>query len=263
MGVMALPEPAAGSTVVVTGASSGIGAALARELSKRGHHVTLVARRLDRLEALADELGEAEAVRCDVGDAAARGALLGRAGRQVVGLCNSAGFGSSGPFVDLDLEREAEMVRVNVEAVHHLTGLAVAEMVAGRNGAVLNVASIAGFQPLPSMATYAATKAFVISFSEALHTELHGSGVSVTSLCPGPVPTEFGRAAGLGETESRLPTVARVSPQTVARQAVDAMEGGKRSVIPGVHTKGLAALGRFAPHSVGLPLTWRVGRELR
>ena len=179
---MALPPPSYGSTILITGASSGIGADLARQLAERGYNVTLTARRRERLEELAGELREAHDVHvdvetCDLGDAAARRKLTGKllAGeREVVGVCNNAGFGNLGRFLDLDLEQETDVVRLNVEAVHELTGAFLPRMVEQGSGAILNVASTAAFQPLPGFATYAASKAFVHSFSEAVHSELDG-----------------------------------------------------------------------------------------
>ncbi|HWT22752.1 MAG TPA: SDR family oxidoreductase, partial [Solirubrobacteraceae bacterium] len=206
---MALPPPTIDSTVVVTGASAGIGAELARELAERAYNLVLVARRAEPLDALAGELRLTHGVHVDVepvdlADAPARVALVARleAGeREVVGVCNDAGFGSIGRFADLPLEREQDIVRVNVEALHHLTGAFLPRMVEQGIGAILNVASTAAFQPLPGFATYAASKAFVQSFSEAVHAELAGTGVSVTCLSPGPTRTRFGKVAGLSGTE--------------------------------------------------------------
>ena len=193
---MALPPPTNGSTILVTGASAGIGAELARGLAARGYGVTLVARREERLRALADELGSgAEVAPCDLADAAARGALVAGLERQVTGVCNNAGFGSVGRFAELDAERELRLVRVNVEAVVELTRAFLPGMLEAGAGAVLNVASIAAYQPLPGFAAYAASKAFVQSFSEAVHEELAGTGVSVTCLSPGFTHTEFEAAA--------------------------------------------------------------------
>jgi short-subunit dehydrogenase len=247
--------------VLITGASAGIGAELARELARRGHSVVLVARRADRLADLAAELtrehavaAEVEAV--DLADAAARDALVERlhaSGRAIVGVCNNAGFGSVGRFDRQPLERETEMVRLNVEALHALTGAFLPGMVERGAGAVLNVASIAAAQPLPTMATYAATKAFVVSFSEAVHTELHGTGVSVTALCPGFTRTEFGEVAGGGEATRRLPELAYADPAPVARAGVEAMVAGRRASTPGLLNKALATSGRLLPRSVLLP----------
>ena len=150
---MALPPPTNGSTILVTGASAGIGAELARGLAARGYGVTLVARREERLRALADELGSgAEVAACDLSDAAARQALIAGLERQVLGVCNNAGFGSVGRFAELDAERELRLVRVNVEAVVELTRAFLPPMLKAGAGAVLNVASIAAYQPLPGFA---------------------------------------------------------------------------------------------------------------
>jgi len=260
---MALPPPTLDSAVLVTGASSGIGAELARELAGRGHNVVLAARRADRLAALAEELRLAHGVRAepaavDLADATARDALAeGLLGGEleIVGVCNNAGFGSTGAFHSLDRAREVEQVRVNVEALHALTGAFLPRMVSHGIGAVLNVASVAGFQPVPGMATYAATKAFVIAFSEAVHTELEGTGVSVTCVCPGPVPTEFGDVAGFTVGGPRA-----VDARTVARDAVAAMVEGRRALVPGRANRLVAAGGRVVPRSVYLPLARRFGR---
>ncbi len=194
-GRMSLPVPSQDAVIVVTGASSGIGADLARQLAAVGHDLVIVARREDRLTELAEEIrgrhGVAVTVHAaDLRERDARVALLGAladSGKNIVGLANNAGHGSYGRAWELDLDSEEGEVRLNVEALHHLTLAVLPEMVRRRAGAVLNVASVAAFQPVPGMATYAATKAFVQSFSEAVHAELAGTGVSVTSLCPGPV----------------------------------------------------------------------------
>jgi short-subunit dehydrogenase len=255
---MALPHPEPDTTVVVTGASSGIGAELARELAARGHHVTLVARRRDRLEELADEIGGSASVEtADLQDAAARDRLADTlAERGVVGLVNNAGYGATGPFAEADLDWHQGMVVLNCQALLHLTGRLLPAMVEAGAGAVLNLASLAACQPIPNMATYAATKAFVLSFSEAVHTELKGTGVSVTAVQPGPVKTEFWELAG---DQGSNPGPAFLPAATVARQAIDGMIEGRRTVVPSLKWKGAAMAGRFAPRTVQLPLMKRFG----
>jgi len=266
---MALPAPSYGSTVLITGASSGIGADMARRLAERGYNVTLVARRRERLEELADELREAHDVHvdvetCDLGSPAARGRLIKKlqeGEREVVGLCNNAGFGNLGNLLDNDLEQETDVVRLNVEALHQLTGAFLPRMVEQGAGAVLNVASTAAFQPLPGFATYAASKAFVHSFSEAVHSELSGTGVSVTSLCPGFTKTEFEQAAGAEDAASKLPGFTWMESDDVARQAIDGMLAGKRTVVPGALNKAVSTSGRYIPRTVLLPLVKTVSKN--
>jgi uncharacterized protein len=266
---MALPPPSFGSTILITGASSGIGADLARQLSERGYNVTLTARRRERLEELADELREAHGVRVDVepsdlGEEAERKKLIAKlqkGEREVVGVCNNAGFGNLGRFLNVELEEELSVVKLNVEAVHHLTGAFLPRMVEQGSGAILNVASTAAFQPLPGFATYAASKAFVHSFSEALHSEVSGSGVSVTSLCPGFTKTEFEQAAGAEDEAQRLPGFTWMESADVARQGVEGMLAGKRTVVPGVLNKVVSTSGRFTPRTVLLPLIDRVSKS--
>jgi len=223
---MSLPKPSSDATVVVTGASSGIGTELARGLAQRGYPLVLVARRRERLDELADELRSSHTVAVDVmpldlGDASARQELSDKISRDTTaGLCNSAGFGTSGPFHTLPIERECEQVTLNALALMELTHAALPGMVERGAGAVLNIASIAGFQPLPRMAIYSATKAFVQTFSEAVHEELHGTGVSCTVLCPGPVPTEW---AEIAAAERFSVGIAQVSPHDVAEAAIDGM----------------------------------------
>ena len=266
---MALPAPSYGSTVLITGASSGSGADLARQLAERGYNLTIVARRRERLEELADEVREAHDVNvdvetCDLGDATARRRLIDklRSGeREVVGLCNNAGFGNLGNFLDNDLEREVDVVRLNVEAVQEMAGAFLPRMVEQGAGAVLNVASTAAFQPLPGFATYAASKAFVHSFSEAVHSELSGTGVSVTSLCPGFTRTEFEEAAGAEAAAAKLPGFTWLESADVARQAIEGMVEGRRTVVPGVLNKAVSTSGRFVPRTVLLPLVKTVSKN--
>jgi len=268
---MALPSPSPRHTVVVTGASSGIGEHLARRLAARGHGLTLVARRTDRLQVLADELQvdlgvEVEVAPADLTDPDDRAALAERlrtGPRTLAGLCNNAGFGSYGHFHELPAAREHEMIHLNVLALHELTAAAIRAMLPQAEGAILNVASIAAFQPLPGMATYAATKAFVQSFSEAIHAELAGTGISVTTLSPGPSPTEFGDRAGVGVFPRVAVVPTTVPPEAVAEAGVQGMERGRRSVIPGALPQASALGGRLVPRTLLLPaarIATRVGR---
>jgi hypothetical protein len=253
---VSLPKPSADANIVITGASSGIGTEIARGLARRGYPSVLVARRRERLVELADELREEHGIRADVlpldlADDAARAELSERISRDpVAGLCNSAGFGTSGPFHTLPIEREREEVVLNALALMELTHAALPGMVERGAGAVLNIASVAGFQPLPGMAVYSATKAFVQTFSEAVHEELHGTGVSCTVLCPGPVPTEW---AGIADADQWSVGIAQVSPEDVAEAAIDGMLDGKRSVVPGLVPKVIGIGGRFTPRTVLLP----------
>ena len=261
---MPLPKPSPNETVVITGASSGIGVELAKNLAERGYNLTLVARRIDRLEALANELEEARgiearAIATDLADATARVGLVAELeqGPAVAGLCNNAGFGIFGRLDGNDPESERERVEVNVVAVHDLTVRLLPGMVERGAGAVLNTASTAGFQPLPGMATYSASKAFVLTFSEALSADLSNSGVSCTALCPGPVRTEFSEVAGNAGLEDSMPSFTVVDASEVARQAVDGMLKGSRTVIPGIANRATAIGGRLAPRSLVLPIAAR------
>jgi short-subunit dehydrogenase len=262
---MSLPKPDNETTVVITGASSGIGAELARGLARRGFPLLLVARRRERLDELANEVGEensvaVEVMPVDLSDSKGRAKLADRLRKETIaGLCNSAGFGTSGVFYTLPLERESEEVTLNALTLMELTHAALPGMVERGAGAVLNIASIAGFQPMPYMAVYSATKAFVQTFSEAIHEELHGTGVSVTVLCPGPVPTEW---AEIANAERFSVPLAQVSSHDVAEAAIGGMLAGRRSVVPGVVPKVVSTGGRFAPRSLLLPAI-RIGNRFR
>jgi len=263
---MALPESSEASTALVTGASSGIGAAIATSLAKRGHALTLVARRQDRLTELANDLHEDYGVRagviaCDLADPAERDRLaakLTELGLDVEVLVNNAGFGHAGNFADADRERQVEMVRVNCETVVDLSGRYLPAMVGRQQGAVINIASTAAFQPMAGSATYAASKAFVLSFSEALHQEAKGSGVTVTAICPGPVRTEFTQAAGMEGADDGAPSFVWMSAEDLAQQAVNAAEAGKRAVVPGRLNYAGSLLGRHVPRKFVLPVSQRI-----
>lgn len=262
---MSLPVPSADRAALITGASSGIGAELARVLAARGHNVILVARRMDRLQTLAGELARehgvrAEVIACDLADAEARAMLQREVDAlelEIDVLVNNAGFGSGGPFLKLDAARELEMVRVNCEAVVDLTARFAPAMAGRKAGAILTVASVAAFQPLPTQATYGASKAFALSFSEALHTELGPKGITVTTLCPGPVRTEFFERARISAAE-RLPDVVWSTPEQCARVAVDGLRRGRRVVTPGIQARLSALGGRYTPRGPLLSLLGRV-----
>ncbi len=270
---MALPSPSASSTALVTGTSSGIGVEIARELARRGHGVTLVARREDRLRALADELSathgvRAEVVAADLSDAGSRAELPGAVealGLTVDVLVNNAGFSTMGAVSAADVDAELDMVRVNVEAVVDLCTRFLGGMVERGRGAILNVASTAAFQPLPGQAGYAATKAFVLAYTEALRGESKGTGVSVTALCPGPVRTEFGERAGITqrEAESSMPTFMWEPAEDVARAAVAALDKGRGVVIPGAANRVTAYSGRLTPKALLVPILARQHPALR
>jgi uncharacterized protein len=261
---MALPPPKDNTTAIVTGASSGIGAELARELARRGHGLTLVARREDRLKALADELGQAHGVRteviaADLSDADSRGELpaqLEARGLTADILVNNAGFTTMGAVARSARTSELAMIRTNVEAVVDLCTLFVPGMVTRHRGAILNTASTAAFQPLPGQAGYGASKAFVLSYSRALGAELRGSGITVTALCPGPVETGFAEAAGMSDVEASesLPRFMWVPAADVARAAVEGLASGRSVVIPGAANRAAAGLAYMTPKALLLPL---------
>jgi short-subunit dehydrogenase len=248
------------TTALVTGASSGIGAAIARELARRGHALTLVARDADGLRNVAAEITREHGVRvewipADLTNASERDRIpaeIAAHGQVVDVLINNAGIGTVGRFHELPIAREVDMVRINVEAVVALCGAFVPGMVERRSGRILNVASVSAFMPVPQQATYCASKAFVVTFTEALILDLHGTGVTATALCPGPVKTQFG---GLIKG---LPDALFLDPGRVAREAIDGLEQGRRTVIPGAITTLNSALGRLVPRAVFIPLARRV-----
>jgi short-subunit dehydrogenase len=264
-----LPPPTETSTALITGASSGIGAAIARELASRGHGVTLVARREERLRELADEVSRehgvrAEVLAADLADEGSRDEVerrISELGLTVEILVNNAGFGSSSVFAEADRQRLLEMVRVNVEALIDLQARHLPAMVDRGRGTVINIASTAAFQPMPGSAAYAATKAFVLSLSEAVHSELAGTGVTLTAVCPGPVRTEFAQEAGIGQAEDTLPGLFWMSAEDLARAAVDAAAKGKRAVVPGALNRAGSVVGQHSPRSLALPLVQRIYRR--
>jgi len=229
---------------LITGASSGIGLELARQFARGGWELHLVARRRDLLEALAGELGTRTTVHAvDLSDAAAREQLVeSLQGVEISCLVNNAGFGDYAMFAESDWPKIESLVRLNIEALTHLSHAFLPGMKARRRGRILNVASTAAFFPGPGMATYYASKAYVLSLSEALAAELEGSGVSVTCLCPGATKSEFQERAGMGS--SKLMESAMMSSEAVARAGYKATIRGKRLVIPGAMNAFLTSLPR-------------------
>lgn len=241
-------------TALVTGASGGIGAELAKLCAADGYDVILVARSGAALEELAGSLSrghgiQARAVAADLSDPAAPPEIFERLrGTPVDILINNAGFGLHGAFAETGWAAESRMIQVNVAALAHLTKLFLPEMIRRRSGRILNVASTAGFVPGPLMAVYYATKAFVLSFSEAVANEVQGSGVTVTVLCPGPTQTAFGQVAGATATNLfRGPTMQAAE---VARQGYAAMMAGRPEWIAGARNRWMMRAVRFAPRTM-------------
>ena len=245
--------------VLITGASSGIGAALAKVFAARGHELALVARRGDRLETLADEIAATGRPRPTVftadlerrDGASAIAAELSSRGLEPAFVVNNAGFGLRGEAATLSRDKQLAMIDLNVRALTELS-LMFVDSVARHRGGILNVASLAAFLPGPGMAVYYASKAYVLSFSEALHRELSGRGVRVTALCPGPVPTEFQTRAGLS-----LPAAARMlelSAERVAQIGYDAFMAGQRVAIAGIGNRIAVSFMRWVPHALLLRL---------
>ena len=257
---------------MVTGASSGIGAAIAKELASRGHAVTLVARREERLRSLATELAadhgvDAEVIACDLGEddrarPARRPSYATGAGWSRCWSTTPAS-GTRPTSRGSPRERMVEMVRINVEAVVDLTSRFLTGMVDRGRGSVINIASTAAFQPLPGSAVYAASKSFVLSFSEAIRTELRGSGVTVTAVCPGPVRTEFTEVAGFEQgVEDRRRRSSGCRPRTsrVTRSTAPSTIAGSWSRARSIAPPRLA--GQHSPRAVALPLISRFWRNV-
>ena len=236
---------------LITGASAGLGVEFARQLSKRGHRLVLVARRKERLDELAKELGNARVVALDLSKSSAAAKLMAdleAAGETVEILVNNAGFGLIGRFAELDAKRERQMIDLNVGTLTDLCRAVAPQMIKRKSGGIINVASTAAFQPGPRMAVYFASKAFVLSFTEALHEELKPHGVRVTCLCPGPTRTEFGEVAGFNGN-GMFDRVAMESPEVV-EAGLKGLDKNHAVVVPGILNKITAASTRFAPRPV-------------
>jgi short-subunit dehydrogenase len=243
-------------TALVTGASSGIGERLARLLAADGCDLIVVARRAERLDLLAAELRDAHHVRVEVLAAdlttpdglLAAESRLADPGRPVELLANNAGFGLSGSFADLPASGAEAQIRLNVLALARLTHAVLPGMLQRGHGGVLNVSSMAGLLVSPGGATYAATKAFVTSFSESLHAEVAGRGVHVTALCPGLTRTEFDAEGHEGAASA--PSFAWLDADRVARAGLDAVAAGRPLSVPGAQYKAIAGLARVVPRRV-------------
>ena len=243
------------SSALVTGASSGIGAEFARQLAAEKIDVVLVARRGDRLAELRAELEKKHGVRCttiakDLSAPSAPGEVFAETERQGIAvdwLVNNAGFGTNGRFAELPLEREMEEIHLNIGALVTLARLYLPAMVARGRGYVVNLGSVGSFVPTPYMATYSATKAFILSFSEAIAAEVAGKGVRVLALCPGATKTEFQDVAGVAEN---VPEFSYMSAEEVVRQAIAAVKSGKRTLVPGWMNKVMIGSTRLTPRSV-------------
>lgn len=242
------------SLAVVTGASSGIGTDLAELLAEAGYDLLLTARRLDRLGELADRLSVSHAVTCTsfAADLASPAevqrlieALAPDRSRLAI-LVNNAGFGTHGFFHDIPTDRDLEMIDVNCRALVQLTKSVLPWMIANRSGRILNIASVASFQPGPLMAVYYASKAFVLSLSEALANECQGTGVTVTAACPGPTTTEFGVAAGF-HADAPTSGAPAMTSSAVARLSFDAMMRGTRVEVTGIRNRIVVAFSRLLP----------------
>jgi uncharacterized protein len=234
---------------LITGASAGLGAEFARQCAQRGDELVLVARRKDRLEALAAEVGGATVIAADLAAPGAAGRLVADIAERDLGvatLINNAGFGLVGRFGGLPQDRQREMIDLNVGALTELTHLVLPAMLERKRGGILNVASTAAFQAGPYFAVYFATKAYVLSFTEALHQELKGSGVKVSALCPGPTATEFGDVAGF--KAARFNRFA-ADPPDVVRAGLAGLDRNKAVVIPGLLNKVTAQSTRVVPRA--------------
>jgi len=253
-------------TALVTGASTGIGAAFARRLARDDHDLIIVARGRDRLDELATTLraehgGDVEVLPADLTHPAEL-----RVVEKVVAdadldlLVNNAGFGTVGTFAQLDPAKEEEEIRLNVIALLRLTRAALPRMIARHRGAVINVSSMAAFQPAPYNATYGATKAFVNSFTEALYEELRGTGVAVQALCPGFTRTEFQQRAGVDVSD--IPSFVWMTGEAVVDASLSALRSGELICVPGLANRALMTLTGAVPRSIARRVAGTLGRRV-
>ncbi|BBY62174.1 mycolate reductase [Mycolicibacterium helvum] len=265
---MPVPAPAPDSRAVVTGASQGIGEALATELAARGHHLIITARRADVLHALAAKLTErygviVEVRPVDLADPAARTALADElASREISILCANAGTATFGPVAKLDPAAEQAQVQLNVLGVHDLVLAVLPGMLARKAGGILISGSAAGNSPIPNNATYAASKAFANTFSESLRGELKGSGVHVTVLAPGPVRTELPDAAEQSLVERLIPDFLWINTEYTARISLDGLARNKMRIVPGLTSKAMSVASGYAPRGIVTPIVGAVYKKL-
>ncbi|GGK64789.1 mycolate reductase [Nocardia camponoti] len=265
---MSLPSPTADNRAVVTGASSGIGMALAAELAGRGYSLILVARRGEVLAELAQRLTLAHGITAevravDLADREQRASLVDElAVRDIAILCNNAGIATFGPVAELDFAYERMQMELNATAVHDLTLAVLPGMLERKAGGILISGSAAGNMPIPNNATYAASKAFANTFSESLRGELKGSGVNVTLLAPGPVRTEIPAPEEESIVDKMVPDFLWVSSEYTAKVSIDALARNKMRIVPGLISKGMSVAGNYGPRSFTAPIAGAFYKKL-
>lgn len=246
------------ASALVTGASSGIGAEMAKQLGEAGTPTVLVARRADRLQEIADRYDGFSVIEADLGTEIGLCAVMSAVAsseRPIDLVVNNAGFGTSGQFTDLDATRLGDEIDLNVKALTKISNAALTAMRERGSGYLLNVSSVASFQPAPGLAVYAATKAYVTSLTEALHEEMRGTGVHVSALCPGLTKTEFQARSNTSEYEAVFPDFAWTSVESVALAGLDGVARNRAIVVPGLLYKGLVATSGAVPRSVARRLS--------
>ncbi|WP_110039417.1 mycolate reductase [Nocardia neocaledoniensis] len=265
---MSLPSPTADNRAVVTGASSGIGTALAAELAGRGYSLILVARRGEILTELAQRLTLAHGITAevravDLADRTQRASLVDElAVRDIAVLCNNAGIATFGPVAELDFAYERAQMELNATAVHDLTLAVLPGMLERKAGGILISGSAAGNMPIPNNATYAASKAFANTFSESLRGELKGTGVHVTLLAPGPVRTETPAPEDESIVDKMVPDFLWVSSEYTAKVSIDALARNKMRIVPGLISKGMSVAGNYGPRAVTAPIAGAFYKKL-
>jgi short-subunit dehydrogenase len=252
------------TSALVTGASSGIGEAMAELLGEAGVPTVVVARRRDRLDEIAARFDHVEVLDADLTTADGLAAVVARVGDSALPIdlvVNNAGFGTSGDFHTLDVDRLDREVQLNIAALTRLSHAALASMIPRGRGYLLNVSSVASFQPAPKLAVYAATKAYVTSLTESLHEEVRGTGVHVTALCPGLTRTEFQSVSNSDSYASQYPTFAWLESREVAQAGLDDVAKGKALSVPGVLYKGMVSGSSILPRSLARRLSSLVQRD--